>query len=92
MAVKEEVEVKAEQNDEKDELAALDALEKEATEFNKVECPFKYGIGCLLIYPTGCRDRSNTQSLQARCVRSPLLFTLPSSMYSPIFPGQLRCP
>lgn len=41
MTVKEEVEVKGEQNNEEDELAALDALEKEATEFNKVESPFQ---------------------------------------------------
>lgn len=39
MTIKEEVDVKGEQNDEKDELAALDALEKEATEFNKVGLP-----------------------------------------------------
>lgn len=40
MAVKEEEDkkkVQPEVDDEKDELAALDALDKEATEFNKVD-------------------------------------------------------
>lgn len=41
MTVKEEIGVKEEQEDEKDELAALNALEKEATEFNKVGLPLE---------------------------------------------------
>ena len=41
MAAKtEDLKPKAEKDDEKDELAALDALEKEASEFNKVHFPY----------------------------------------------------
>lgn len=65
MAVKEQEEkVKPEEVDDgKDEMAALDALEKEATEFNKVGLRPVRPPETLLRSFLGCRDRSYTQGL-----------------------------
>jgi hypothetical protein len=64
MAVKEEEKVKPEEVDDgKDEMAALDALEKEATEFNKVGLHPVRPRKALLRSFLGCGDRSYTQSL-----------------------------
>lgn len=64
MAIKEELEEEVkEEGGGKDELEALDALEREAAEYNKA-CP---QASCLLRSLTdlysGCRDRPHTQSL-----------------------------
>ena len=99
MAIKEEADVKAEQDEEKDELAALDALEKEASEFNKViptTTASKIIPLLTLLSALGCRDRSNPQSLQTRCVKalSSPLQPLPTPTFtntSPLSP-QLRNP
>ena len=59
MAVKEEeIQPKREQDDGKDELAAFDALEKEASEFNKVKLQSTYRsfTTALLNSSLGCRD------------------------------------
>ena len=64
MAIKDELkeEVKKEGGG-KDELDALDALEKEAAEYNKV-CAEKH-LPVLTDLRLGFRNRPNTQSLQA---------------------------
>jgi hypothetical protein len=69
MAIKEELkdDVK-EDGGGKDELDALDALEKEAAEFNQVRPPSPPST-CVPNNPsTGCRNRSHNQSLQTRFV------------------------
>ena len=72
MAIKEELEQEVkEEGGGKDELEALDALEKEAAEYNKA-CS---RASCSLRPPdlySGCRDRPHTQSFQARRVSAPL--------------------
>ena len=57
-----------------DELEALDALEREAAEFNKVSrCTTIATIQAVQLtgYMTGCGNRSHTQGFQIGCVRLP---------------------
>ena len=64
MGIKEELkdEVK-EEGGGKDELEALDALEKEAAEYNKVFSKYHVFMTSPSYSCLGCRDRSYTQSL-----------------------------
>ena len=65
MTIKEE----EDKDDVKDELAALDALEKEASEFNKASTSKVDPSVCQLTSYSGCRNRPYPQVFQIRCVR-----------------------
>lgn len=59
-------------NQDKEDKAALDALETEAKEFDKV-CTSRWGycraIMSLITSSPGCRNRQSIESFSTRCVR-----------------------
>ena len=58
--------IKTQEEDDQDGLAALEALDKEASEFNKViDSRSLVGRRTTTYFPTGCRNRPNSQSIQA---------------------------